>query len=99
MRPKVSSGKRRPSGLGLNVLIPEEPPKPEEEADPKHARLKTIRTNPNQVILKSVETGDTFSFPSIYKASRFIDQSPRIITDYDGRIWNDKFEIMVDVIC
>ena len=60
------------------MLLPEEPPKhenPKKELDPKYTRLKTIRTNPKQVVLKSVETGDEIIFPSLY-----INQSPRIIT-------------------
>ena len=61
-------------------LPPTEEPKPEKakkEPDPRFERLKTIRTIPKRVVLKSVETGDEITFPSIYKAAQFIKQSPR----------------------
>ena len=41
-------------------LLPDEPPKPvkvKEEIDSKYEKLRTIRNNPKQVFLKSVETG------------------------------------------
>ena len=81
-------------------LLPEEPPKPEKpkkEIDPRFTRLMTIRTNPKQVVLKNVETGNEITFPSIYKASQFINKSPRIITFWDGRVWNNMYEISVGV--
>ena len=76
-------------------LLPEEPEKPKKEINPRFARLKTIRTNPKRVVLKDIESGDEITFPSIYKASRFINQSPRIITFWNGRVWKDKYEIKV----
>ncbi len=74
---------------------PPKPVKPKKEIDSKHEKLGTIRNNPNQVILKSVETGETITFPSIYKASHFLDQSPRIITFWNNRVWKNKYEIKV----
>ena len=78
-------------------LLPEElPPPPKKEIDPKFARLRTIRTNPKRVVLKDIESGDEIIFPSIYRASRFINHSPRIITFWNGRVWKDKYEIKVE---
>ena len=79
-------------------LLPEEPPKPVKEIkeiNPKYQRLVGIRTNPRSVLLKNVNTGEKQSFSSIYKASRFIKHSPRTITFWDGRIWNDLYEIKI----
>ena len=79
-------------------LLPDEPPKPvkpKKEIDKKYEKLGTIRNNPKQVFLKSVETGDTITFPSIYKAAQFINQSPRIITFWNYRVWKNKYEIRV----
>ena len=79
-------------------LLPEEPPKPEKpkkEIDPRFIKLNTIRTNPKRVALKNIETGDELTFPSIYKASQFIKKSPGIITFWNGRVWNNKYEIRV----
>ena len=70
-------------------LLPDEPPepvKPKKEIDSKYEKLGTIRNNPKQVFLKSVETGDTITFPLIYKAAQFINQSPRIITFWNNRV-------------
>jgi len=83
-------------GIGL---LPNEPPKPEKpkkEIDPRFERLRTIRTNPKRVTLKNITTGEEIMFPSIYKAARFINQSPRIITFWNGRVWNSKFEIKIE---
>ena len=79
-------------------LLPDEPPKPEKpkkEIDSKYEKLRTIRNNPKQVFLKSVETGDTITCPSIYKAAQFINQSQRIITFWNNRVWRNKYEIKV----
>ena len=76
-------------------LLPDEPVKPKKEIDSKYENLRTIRNNPKQVFLKSVETGDTITFPSIYKAALFMNQSPRIITFWDNRVWKNKYEIRV----
>ena len=86
--------------LGEKGLLPEELPKPVKvkevkEIDPKYQRLVGIRTNPRSVILKNVKTGEEQSFSSIYKASRFIKHSPRTITFWDGKIWNDLYEIKI----
>ena len=45
--------------------------------------------------MKDIESGDEITFPSIYKASRFIGESPRIITFWEGRVWKNKYEIKV----
>ena len=58
-------------------------------------RLKTIRKNPKEVVLRCIETDEELAFPSIYKASQFIKQSPRIITFWDGRVWRNKYKITV----
>ena len=60
--------------LGEKGLLP--PEKVKKEINHKFEKLATIRNNPKQVVLKNVETGDTITFPSIYKASKFIDRSP-----------------------
>ena len=75
-------------------LMPVEPPKPEKkEADPKFNYLNGIRTKPHDVILKDIKTGEEKSFPSIYGASKFLGKSPRMITYWNGRIWNNQYEI------
>lgn len=74
-------------------LLPEEPPKPEKpkkEIDPR-----CTRTNPKRVVLKNIETGDELTFSSIYKASQFINKPAAIITFWNGRVWNNKYEIRV----
>ena len=47
------------------------PPKevdPNKVVDPKHHRLRTIRTNPTLVKLTNVSTGEVESYDSLYKA-------------------------------
>ena len=62
--------------------------------DPKFDRLKTIKNNPRKVSLEDVETGEIKTFPSIYKAGKFIDQSPQTIFYWDGRVWRINIRLM-----
>ena len=81
--------------LGEKGLLPPKPEKVKKEINHKFEKLATIRTNPKQVILKNVETGGTNTFSSIYKASTFIGRSPRIITFWNNRVWDNRYEIKI----
>ena len=81
--------------LGEKGLLPPKPEKVKKEINHKFEKLATIRNNPKQVSLKNVETGDTITFSSIYKASKFIDRSPAIITFWNNRVWDNRYEIKV----
>ena len=81
--------------LGEKGLLPPKPEKVKKEINHKFEKLATIRNNPKQVILKNVETGDTITFSSIYKASKCIDRSPRIITFWNNKVWDNRYEIKV----
>ena len=81
--------------LGEKGLLPLKPEKVKKEINHKFEKLATIRNNPKQVILKNVKTGGTITFPSIYKASKCIDRSPRIITFYNNRVWDNRYEIRI----
>ena len=81
--------------LGEKGLLPPKPVKPKKEIDLKYKKLATIRNKPKQVVLKNVETGGTITFPSIYKASKCIDRSPRIITFWNNRVWDNRYEIRI----
>ena len=78
--------------LGEKGILPS---KPEKVINHKFSYLTTIRNNPKQVVLKNVETGDTNTFSSIYKASKFINRSPAIITFYNNRVWDNRYEIKI----
>ena len=67
-------------------FLAEEAPKKEKSKDPKFNRLKTIMHNPRKVSLEDVEMGEIKTFPSIYKAGKFIDQSPQTIVYWDGKV-------------
>ena len=76
-------------------LLAEEAPKREISKDPKFDRLKSIMHNPRKVSLEDVEMGEIKTFPSIYKAGKFIDQSPRTIVYWNGKVWNSKYKVKV----
>ena len=61
----------------------------------KYDRLKTIKQNPKKVMLEDIETGDIKTFPSIYKAAKFIDQAPQTITYWDGGVWKNKYKVLI----
>ena len=57
-------------------LLPKKVSEKERSKDPKYDRLKTIMKNPRNVSLEDIETGEIKTFPSIYKAGKFIDEAP-----------------------
>ena len=79
-------------------MMPKEKPKPEKpkkEIDPKYARLATIKNNPRRVMLKDIETEEELEFPSIYKAAQFLKRNPNLILFWNGRVWNNLYEIKI----
>ena len=48
-------------------------------------------------MLEDIETGEIKTFPSIYKAAKFIDQAPQTITYWGERkgAWNNKYRVVV----
>ena len=71
-------------------------PKPElEKEKSKYDRLKTIKQNPKKVMLEDVETSEIKTFPSIYKAAKFIDQAPQTSTYWNGGVWKNKYKVVV----
>ena len=63
----------------------------------KYDRLNTIKRNPRTVMLEDIETGGIKTFPSIYKAAKFIDQAPHTITYWGNRKgdWNNKYKFVI----
>ena len=63
----------------------------------KDVKLKTIKQNPRKIMLEDVEMGEIKTFPSIYKASKFIDQAPQTITYWGKKegAWNNKYRVVV----
>ena len=51
--------------------------------------------NPRKVSLEDVEKGERKTFPSVYKAGKFIDQCPQTIVYWDGKVWKNKYKINV----
>ena len=64
--------------------------------DVKYDRLKTIKKNPRKVMLEDIETGEIKTFPSIYKAAKFIDLAPQTVTYWGNRkgAWNNKYKVV-----
>ena len=79
-----------------NLLLKTELEK-EKSKDVKYDRLKTIKQNPRKVMLEDIETGEIKTFPSIYKAAKFIDQAPQTITYWGRRegAWNNKYKVVI----
>ena len=74
-----------------NDLSPKIELEKEKSKDVDYNRLKTIRNNPKKVILEDIKTGEIKTFPSIYRAAKFIDQAPQTITYWGNRegAWNN----------
>jgi len=61
------------------------PPRKEKQpkiTDPKREYLRTIRTHPKKVTFTDIETGETTTYDSIYKAAK--------ATGYTGRKYNGE---------
>ena len=78
--------------------IPKPEPEPEEQKKISWQKLKQIRNKPVNVKLIDVETGEEKVYPSIYKASQYLDKSPQTIRHYGRRkgIWNKKYQIIIN---
>ena len=77
-------------------LLPKTELEKEKSNDVKYDRLKTIKKNPRKVMLEDIETGEIKTFPSIYKAAKFIDQAPQTVTYWGNRkgAWNNKYKVV-----
>ena len=89
----------------INNLLPEpKEPEPEPEPEPEEPKkiswqkLKQIRNKPVNVKLIDIETGEEKIYPSIYKASQYLDKSPQTVRHYGRRkgIWNKKYQIIIN---
>ena len=92
----------------INKLIPEPKPEPEPEqetdAQPEDVinknrkRLRKIRNSPISVKLIDIETKEEKTFPSIYKASQYLDKCPQTIRNFGKKkgIWNNKYQIITE---
>ena len=80
-----------------NDLLPKIELEKEKSKDVNYNRLKTIRNNPKKVILEDIETGEIKTFPSIYRAAKFIDQAPQTITYWGNRegAWNNQYKVVI----
>ena len=78
--------------------VPEPEPEPEEPKKISWQKQKQIRNKPVNVKLIHVETGEIKVYPSIYKASKYLDKSPQTIRHYGQRkgIWNKKYQIIIN---
>ena len=93
----------------INNLLPESKkpkPKPKPEPNPEeeklkyvnYERLRNIRHSPKNVKLIDIETKEEKEFPSIYKASQFLDKCPQTIRHFGKKkgIWNNKYQIIIE---
>ena len=76
-------------------LLPKTELEKEKSKDVKYDRLKKIKQNPRKVMLEDIETGEIKIFPSIYKAVKFIDQAPVMVYYWDGKVWNNKYNVVI----
>ena len=77
-------------------LLPKTEPEKEKSKDAKYDRLKKVKQNKRKVILTDIGTGEIKTFPSIYKAAKFIDQFPFSVSNWGKRgAWNNKYKVVV----
>ena len=78
-------------------LLPKLELEKEKSKDVKYDRLKAIKKNPKKVTPEDIEMGEIKTFPSIYKAAKFIDLAPQTITYWGSRkgVWNNKYKVVI----
>ena len=59
---------------------------PNKVVDPKHYRLRTIRTNPISVKLTNVDTGEVTLYTSLYKATTTTHHGSRFLIRNNGKV-------------
>ena len=83
----------------INKLIPEPEPelKPEIPKYVNYERLKNIRHSPISVKFIDIETKEEKTFPSIYKASQYLNTSAQTVSNYSKKnmIWKNKYQIII----
>ena len=81
-----------------HYLLPKPEFEKEKSKDVNYDRLKTIKQNPKKVMSEDIETGEIKTFPSIYKASKFVDQAPQTITYWGKKegAWNNKYKVVME---
>jgi len=65
------------------------------QVDPKYERLKKIRKNPKQVRITDLTTNEVTTYKSLYSAGKSLSHSSKIINDYDGRVYKDRYRIEI----
>ena len=73
-------------------------PKPEVSKRPNRERMRKIRNAPISVKFIDVKTKEEKIFPSIYKASQFLDKCPQTVAHYGRKkaIWDKKYQIIIE---
>jgi hypothetical protein len=69
--------------------------KERKEVAPKREFMLSIRKNPKPVEITDIETGEVFSYPSLYKAARTYKTCTSRIALYNGKVWRKKYEVKV----
>ena len=60
--------------------------KSKKNIDPKYNFLRQVRSNPKKVEIHDLEAEKIVLYPSIYKAALALDQNPRVIDMYNGKV-------------
>jgi hypothetical protein len=95
---KGSSYMNKPEIIALlleNGIIFEEKQDVEREIDPKYEFIRFIRNNPKSVEIRDLETDEITTYSSIYKASRALCCSTKVITSNNGKVWKNKYDIKI----
>ena len=65
------------------------------EINPKYNFLKYIRTSPEKVEIRDMETGEIIVYSSMYNAAKRFNQQSILLYTYDGKVWRNRYAIKV----
>ena len=65
------------------------------ENDERYKKLLTIRTNPKRVEILDRETCEVITYPWLYKAGQAFGFRAKVMSKYNGKLWQNRYEIKV----
>ena len=90
--------KRRllPDNMNITTIISlPERENTKKEINSKYNFLKQIRNSRKKVEMQDMEMGEIIIYSSMDKAARRFNQQSRLISTYDGKVWRNRYAVIV----
>lgn len=92
-RPKIKGFSHMSKGELIDILLEKNVISQEDVDKYNNIRLNFIRTHPRPVEIFDKETGEKTVHHSIYSAGKAYGVNAKTISQYDGKIWRQRYEV------